>query len=161
MATVAFIGLGVMGYPMAGHLSRAGHPVACSTARVHARSVDGGISRASVVRTPAMLPVVPISCSRASATTTMCAASRYGDDGALSGHTQRRGADRPHDGVGRARPGACEAEAKRRGAGFLDAPVSGGQAGAENGQLTVMVGGDADAFAAPRPWCAPTRVRSS
>ena len=48
------------------------------------------------------------------------------------------------------------AAAKAAGVGFLDAPVSGGQAGAENGKLTIMVGGDADVFAQRREACSPT-----
>ena len=65
----------------------------------------------------------------------------YGADGALAG-CGRSGARRPHHGVGRTVARELAAAAEAVGVGFVDGPVSGGQAGAENGQLTVMCGAD-------------------
>ena len=66
-----------------------------------------------------------------------------GDGGAFAGMDAGRGLRRPHHGLGRASRASWPAAARERGLGFVDAPVSGGQAGAENGTLTVMCGGDA------------------
>jgi 3-hydroxyisobutyrate dehydrogenase-like beta-hydroxyacid dehydrogenase len=82
--------------------------------------------------------------------TTTCAPSRSGDDGALAG--MREGAVYIDNTTASATvTRELAEEAGRRGVGFLDAPVSGGQAGAENGVLTVMVGGDEQTFEKARP----------
>ena len=73
-----------------------------------------------------------------------------GDDGAFAGDEAGRGLRRPHDRVGRGRARAAR-RGDRRGLHFVDAPVSGGKAGAVNGALTVMCGGDAEAFEPMRP----------
>ena len=65
-----------------------------------------------------------------------------GADGAFAGMEQRRDLRRPHHRFGRGRARAPRRRRKKRGVGFVDAPVSGGQAGAENGELTVMCGGE-------------------
>jgi len=147
---LAFIGLGVMGYPMAGHLARAGHAVTVynRTAEKARRwqSEHGG----SVAETPA--------AAAADAEFVFCC---VGNDDDLRSVTQgESGAFR------RMNPGSVfidhtttsarvarelHAEAQRLGFFFVDAPVSGGQAGAENGQLTVMIGGDEDAVARAVP----------
>ena len=144
--TVAFIGLGVMGYPMAGHLSRAGFPT-----RVYNRTR----ARADAWKAEYTGEVcdTPATAARAADIVFVCVGNDddvrsviYGDDGALAGI--RSGAvliDHTTASAELARE--LETEAKRRGAGFLDAPVSGGQAGAQRGQLTIMVGGDAETFA--------------
>jgi len=143
---LAFLGLGVMGYPMAGHLARAGHEVTVfnrSPAKADAwRAEYGG----KAARTPA-------EAAKGAEIVLMCVgndddvrAVATGHDGALAGmakgtvlvdHTTAS-AD-----VAREVHGAAAA----KGLGFLDAPVSGGQAGAQNGKLTIMVGGDEATFA--------------
>ncbi|MEJ2384576.1 MAG: NAD(P)-dependent oxidoreductase [Xanthomonadales bacterium] len=147
---VSFIGLGVMGYPMAGHLAAAGHAVT-----VYNRSPDKARQWATqhggaTAPTPA--------AAAAGAEYVFCC---VGNDDDLRAVTI--GADGAFEGM---QPGAVfvdhtttsarvaresHAEAKRRGFAFIDAPVSGGQAGAENGQLTVMIGGDADAVERAAP----------
>jgi 3-hydroxyisobutyrate dehydrogenase-like beta-hydroxyacid dehydrogenase len=143
---LAFLGLGVMGFPMAGHLARAGHDVAVynrSPAKA-AKWVEthGGRSAPTPAGAAAGAELVMMCVGndddvRAAAT---------GRDGALSG--MAKGAilvDHTTASAEVAREVFAVAQAK--GIGFLDAPVSGGQAGAENGKLTIMVGGEPDAFA--------------
>jgi len=144
MANVAFIGLGVMGYPMAGHLARAGHHVT-----VFNRSADkaqrwgseyGGTVAAS---------------SAAAATGAEFVFLCVGNDDDVREVVGRGGvidalgagaviADHTTTSATVAREVARHAAA--RGIGFVDAPVSGGQAGAQNGTLTVMCGGEPAAF---------------
>ena len=147
---VAFVGLGVMGYPMAGHLARAGHAVTvynrtAAKAEAWAREFGG---RAAA--TPAL--------AAADADFVFCCVGNdddlrsvvLGDHGALAG--MKPGAvlvDHTTASAEVARELAALAAA--RGLGFVDAPVSGGQAGAVNGLLTVMCGGDAAAFDAMKP----------
>jgi 3-hydroxyisobutyrate dehydrogenase len=147
---LAFLGLGVMGYPMAGHLARAGHRVTVynRTDAKARRWVEefGGTSAAS-----------PADASRDADLVMMCVgndndvrAVAMGANGALDGMTA--GAtliDHTTASAAVAREVARAAQAK--GIGFLDAPVSGGQAGAQNGKLTIMVGGDAETFARAEP----------
>lgn len=144
---VAFIGLGVMGYPMAGHLAKAGYET-----RVYNRSVvkaekwckEYGGSQA----------LTPCEAAQGADFVFMCVGNDddlrsvvYGDEGVLAGcgadtilvdHTTAS-AD-----VAREIAGSTEVA-------FLDAPVSGGQAGAENGVLTIMTGGSQQAFDQVRP----------
>jgi 3-hydroxyisobutyrate dehydrogenase-like beta-hydroxyacid dehydrogenase len=143
---LAFLGLGVMGYPMAGHLARAGHHVTVYN-RSDAKAqrwvnAHGGRSAAT-----------PAAAAEDAAIVMMCVGNDddvravvTGTDGALAGmapgsilvdHTTASAE------VAR----EVFAAAQARDVGFLDAPVSGGQAGAENGKLTIMVGGEAAAFA--------------
>ena len=151
MARVAFLGLGVMGYPMAGHLAkRGGHDVTVYN-RTAARSERWVREYAGVAA----------AAPKAAATNADFVFTCVGNDddlrsvvlgaeGALAGMTA--GAilvDNTTASATVARE--IEAAARARGVGFLDAPVSGGQAGAENGQLTVMVGGDEATFAKARP----------
>ncbi len=151
MATVAFIGLGVMGYPMAGHLkTRGGHEV-CVYNRTQAKAqkwVDEfGGAFAATPRAAAEGAEYVFSCVGNDDDLRMVTT---GPDGAF--HGMQRGAtfiDNTTASAEVARELAAEAEA--RGCGFLDAPVSGGQAGAENGVLTVMVGGEADVFDKAKP----------
>ena len=146
----AFIGLGVMGYPMAGHLANAGHNVAVyNRTRERAEKWAGDYS-GRVADTPA-------AASEGAEMVFACVGADddlrqilYGDDGALAG--MAKGAifiDHTTDSAVVARE--VDAVARERGLGFLDAPVSGGQAGAENGVLTVMVGGADEIFAAAEP----------
>ncbi|MEO4040918.1 NAD(P)-dependent oxidoreductase [Hoeflea sp. CAU 1731] len=151
MATVAFIGLGVMGYPMAGHLKIRGEHDVCVYNRTAAKaekwvSEFGG----RMARTPAdaakgcdfVFTCVGNDDDLRSVTT--------GEDGAF--HTISKGSifiDNTTASANVARELAAIAEEK--GFDFLDAPVSGGQAGAENGVLTVMTGGEQDVFDRAKP----------
>ena len=147
---LAFLGLGVMGYPMAGHLARAGHDVTVynrSSAKAQQWvAACGGTSAAT-----------PAAAARGAQLVMMCVGNdddvrtvAAGADGALSG--MAAGAilvDHTTASAEVARE--MQAAAQKAGLHFLDAPVSGGQAGAENGKLTIMVGGDAAAFARAEP----------
>ncbi|PRD41519.1 oxidoreductase [Phyllobacterium phragmitis] len=151
MATVAFIGLGVMGYPMAGHLkTRGGHDVTVYNRTGAKAEKWAGEFSGKHAATPAeaardkdfVFSCVGNDDDLRSVTT--------GGDGAFS--TMKKGAvfiDNTTASAEIARELAAEAE--RRGFHFLDAPVSGGQAGAENGVLTVMVGGDEKVFELASP----------
>ncbi|CAG0948400.1 2-hydroxy-3-oxopropionate reductase [Burkholderiales bacterium] len=143
---LAFLGLGVMGYPMAGHLARAGHEVTVYNRSTAKADAWRGEYRGRTARTPA-------EAARNADIVLMCVgndddvrAVANGADGALAG--MGRGTilvDHTTASAGVARE--VHAAAATKGIGFLDAPVSGGQAGAQNGKLTVMVGGDAETFA--------------
>jgi len=150
MARIAFIGLGVMGYPMAGHLATAGHSV-----RVYNRSADRaerwvaehGGQAVATPREAAQGADLAFSCvgDDDDVRAVLC-----GDAGVLAGLAE--GAvmvDHTTASAGLARD--LDEECRARAVSWLDAPVSGGQAGAENGQLTIMCGGRPDAFAAAEP----------
>ncbi|MEO8486337.1 MAG: NAD(P)-dependent oxidoreductase [Betaproteobacteria bacterium] len=147
---LAFLGLGVMGYPMAGHLARAGHEVTVYNRSAEKADAWRNEYRGRTARTPA-------DAARGADIVLMCVgndddvrAVARGADGALAG--MARGAilvDHTTASAGVARE--VHAAAAEKGVGFLDAPVSGGQAGAQNGKLTVMVGGDAEMFARAEP----------
>jgi 3-hydroxyisobutyrate dehydrogenase len=150
MAKVAFIGLGVMGFPMAGHLAKAGHDVTVfnrTPARAESWVAKHGGRRADTPARAAAGAEVVFSCVGDDPD---LRAVTLGPDGTFAG--MAAGAIHVDHTTASAEVARelC-AEAARRGLGFLDAPVSGGQAGAENGQLTVMVGGDAAAFERARP----------
>lgn len=147
---VAFIGLGVMGFPMAGHLQAAGHAVTVFN-RTSRRAEDwqqkhGG----GVAGTPA---------EAATDAELVCCCVGNDDDvrDVLLGRDGALGAMRPgtllvdHTTASAELARELDAAAQRAGIGFLDAPVSGGQAGAENGSLTIMVGGEAETFARAEP----------
>jgi len=147
---VAFLGLGVMGHPMAGHLSRAGHRVTVfnRTAAKAEAWVDeyGGTARATPREAVSGAELV-FACVGNDADLRSVV---LGDDGALAGMAP--GAvfvDHTTASAEIAR--GLHAEARQRGLQFVDAPVSGGQAGAVNGALTVMCGGEAAPFEAMRP----------
>ncbi|MEZ2745491.1 NAD(P)-dependent oxidoreductase [Halopseudomonas bauzanensis] len=150
MANVAFVGLGVMGYPMAGHLARAGHEVT-----VYNRTADK--AAAWVKEYGGRACATPAEAAAEQDFVMICVGNDQdllqvvdGPDGILSG--ARSGTvivDHTTASAGVARQVAQLAT--ERGVGFLDAPVSGGQAGAEHGQLTVMVGGDESVFDLARP----------
>jgi len=151
MATVAFIGLGVMGYPMAAHIqNRGGHEVTVynRTGQKAMRWVEEhGGSRAETPAEAASDKDFVFACVGNDEDLRQVT---LGENGAFS--TIRKGAifiDNTTASAEVARE--LSAEADRRGFGFLDAPVSGGQAGAENGVLTVMVGGSQAHFDAARP----------
>jgi len=151
MAKVSFIGLGVMGYPMAGHLAkRGGHQLTVfnrTTAKAEKWTADHGGKLAPTPKAAAEGADFIFTC--------------VGNDNDLRSVTLG-----PAGAFAGMKPGAIYIDnttasatlarelyqaAKERGFGSLDAPVSGGQAGAENGQLTVMVGGDQDIFNTAKP----------
>jgi 3-hydroxyisobutyrate dehydrogenase len=147
---LAFLGLGVMGGPMAGHLARAGHSVTVYN-RTDAKAADwvkrnGGRS----ARTPA-------EAARGADIVMMCVGNdddvrsvANGSDGALS--AMRAGTILIDHTTASARVAReVHAAARTRDIAFLDAPVSGGQAGAESGKLTIMVGGEQAPFDRAQP----------
>jgi 3-hydroxyisobutyrate dehydrogenase len=152
--TVAFLGLGVMGYPMAGHLARAGHLV-CVYNRSPAKAAQwlaehgasGGHTSAATPREAAAGADIVFSCV---GNDDDLRSVVLGNDGAFAG--MRRGAvfvDHTTASANVARElGAIAIE---RTLQFIDAPVSGGNLGAINGTLTVMCGGDAAAFETIKP----------
>ena len=150
MSKVAFLGLGVMGFPMAGHLKRAGQDVVVynRTAAVAAKWVgEYGGSSAPTPATASAGQEFVLSCV---GNDDDVRAITLGDSGAFAGMTA--GAifiDHTTASATLARD--LGEEAKRRGLGFVDAPVSGGQAGAQNGQLTIMCGGDDEDYARSEP----------
>jgi len=147
---VAFLGLGVMGYPMAGHLAAAGHKVTVYN-RTAAKSAEwvkthGGASGATPAAAGSGAEIVFACVGNDDDLRSIT----VGADGAFAG--MKRGAifvDHTTASAAVARELAEAAAA--RGIGFVDAPVSGGNLGATNGTLTVMCGGDAASFDAVRP----------
>jgi 3-hydroxyisobutyrate dehydrogenase len=147
---VTFIGLGVMGYPMAGYLAKAGHPVTVFN-RTKARA-DQWSSEFSGSTAP-----TPAAAADGADFVFCCVgndddlrAVTLGPEGAFG--TMKPGSvfvDHTTTSAGVARE--LHAEAARLGFSFVDAPVSGGQAGAENGQLTVMIGGDEEPVSRAAP----------
>jgi 3-hydroxyisobutyrate dehydrogenase len=139
MAKLAFLGLGVMGYPMAGHLARAGHDVTVfnrTAAKAEQWVAEHGGRSARTPEDAAAQAEIVLMCVgndddvravAGRALTTMKAGTILVDHTTASAEVARE----------------TYAAAKSRSIGFLDAPVSGGQAGAVNGKLTIMVGGDA------------------
>ncbi|MEM6651508.1 MAG: NAD(P)-dependent oxidoreductase [Pseudomonadota bacterium] len=147
MAKVAFLGLGVMGFPMAGHLTKAGHDVAVwnrttETAERWAEQYKGRIAP------------TPADAVFGATYAFLC----LGDDpdvlsvyDAMEASLGGGMAVVDHTTASARLARTLSARAATKGASFLDAPISGGQAGAENGQLTIMCGGDAAAFQQTSP----------
>src|SRR5215468_7165001 len=147
---LAFLGLGVMGFPMAGHLARAGHMITVynRTPVKAARWVEkhGGKSAATPAAAVADAEIALMCVGNDDDVRTVA----LGDGGALA--AMKAGATLiDHTTASASVARELYAAAKARGVRFLDAPVSGGQAGAENGKLTIMVGGDPDVFSAAEP----------
>ncbi len=152
MAKVAFIGLGVMGYPMAGHLlKKGGHDVTVynrTTAKAEKWVEEYGAGSAAKTPKEAADGADFVFCCVGNDDDLRSVTT--GDDGAF--HSTKSGAvfiDNTTASANVARE--LGSAAKDTGFGFLDAPVSGGQAGAENGVLTVMVGGDQSVFDRAEP----------
>jgi 3-hydroxyisobutyrate dehydrogenase len=149
-AKVAFLGLGVMGEPMAGHLAAAGHRVTVynrTTPKAEAWVAKYGNQAAATPREAAAGADVVFCCV---GNDDDLRAVTLGDDGAFAG--MRRGAvfvDHTTASADVARE--LHSVAVLRGLHFVDAPVSGGQAGAVNGLLTVMCGGESGPFEAMKP----------
>ncbi len=147
---LAFVGLGVMGYPMAGHLAVAGHDVRVynrTTARADAWVAEHGGDAAPTPGEAARDADIVFTCV---GNDDDVRSVTLGDGGVLSG-VKSGAIVVDHTTASADLAAELAREAAERGAGFLDAPVSGGQAGAENGQLTIMVGGDPDTFAIAEP----------
>ncbi len=144
---VAFIGLGVMGFPMAGHLASAGHDVAVfnrSPAKADAwAKVHKGVAAATVAEAVARRELVAMCVGKDDDVREVMAAalSALAGGAVVVDHTTAS--------AKLAREMARIAAT--RGVAFIDAPVSGGQAGAEAGQLAIMVGGEAEAVERARP----------
>jgi 3-hydroxyisobutyrate dehydrogenase-like beta-hydroxyacid dehydrogenase len=146
----AFLGLGVMGFPMAGHLARAGHRVAVynrTAAKAEAWCAEFGGGMAPAPREAAEGADIVFACV---GNDDDLRSVVLGESGAFAGMAP--GAifvDHTTASASVARE--LHAAARERGLHFVDAPVSGGQAGAVNGALTVMCGGDAQPFEAMKP----------
>lgn len=147
---LAFLGLGVMGYPMAGHLARSGHALTVYN-RTPAKAskwvaAHGGTSAAT-----------PADAARGADVVLMCVGNDDDVRAVVTGAAGALSAMAPgsilvdHTTASALVARDMHVAAKVKGVGFLDAPVSGGQAGAENGKLTIMVGGDEKTFASAEP----------
>ena len=150
MTSIAFLGLGVMGAPMAGHLARAGHRLTVYN-RSPEKAADwvalhGGQSAATPTDAAAQAEVV-ISCVGDDAA---LQSVTLGPDGAFASMAQGS-LYIDHSTVSADIARALQARATERKLHFIDAPVSGGQAGAEKGALSVMCGGSDAALALARP----------
>jgi 3-hydroxyisobutyrate dehydrogenase-like beta-hydroxyacid dehydrogenase len=151
MAKLAFLGLGVMGYPMAGHLQKkGGHDVTVynrSTAKAAQWATEYGGKSAPTPREAAAGADLVMMCV---GNDNDIRSVVYGENGALAG--MKAGTilvDHTTASADIARE--LHAKCKAAGIGFVDAPVSGGQAGAVNGQLGIMCGGEEDVFARAKP----------
>jgi 3-hydroxyisobutyrate dehydrogenase len=148
--TVAFLGLGVMGHPMAGHLKRAGHHVTVynrTAAKAQAWAAEYGGQAATTPREAAAGASIVFACV---GNDDDLRSITLGEHGAFAGMP----ADAvfvDHTTASAAVARELYAAAGARGLNFVDAPVSGGQAGAVNGALTVMCGGDQAAFDTMQP----------
>jgi 3-hydroxyisobutyrate dehydrogenase-like beta-hydroxyacid dehydrogenase len=150
MAKVAFLGLGVMGFPMAGHLAAKGHDVVVYNRTFAKAEAWTARHKGTAARTPKEAAAgreIVFSCV---GNDNDVRAVILGENGAFAGmapgtilfDNTTASADIARE---------LHAEGKKRGIDFIDAPVSGGQAGAENGQLTVMCGGEQAPFDRAKP----------
>ncbi len=150
MAKVAFLGLGVMGYPMAGHLQAAGHEVT-----VYNRTASK--AEAWVAQHGGAMALTPRQAAEGAEFVMACVGNDddlrmvcTGEDGAF--HGMAKGAVFvDHTTVSAKVTRELYEAGKTQGVAFVDAPISGGQAGAENGVLSIMCGGDMDACRAAEP----------
>jgi 3-hydroxyisobutyrate dehydrogenase len=147
---VSFIGLGVMGYPMAGHLARAGHDVTVfnrTAAKAHAWVKEYGGEAAATPAEAVQGAEIVFSCVGRDGDLREVT---LGQDGAFA--AMRKGSlFVDHTTASATIAQELAGVAKERGFEFLDAPVSGGQAGAVNGKLTIMCGGSEAAYARAEP----------
>jgi 3-hydroxyisobutyrate dehydrogenase-like beta-hydroxyacid dehydrogenase len=144
---LAFIGLGVMGHPMAGHLARAGHRVTVynrTPAKAEAWAREYGGKSAPTPREAASGAEVVFCCV---GNDDDVRGVTLGEDGAFAG-MKADAVFVDHTTASAMVARELHAKARERGLHFIDAPVSGGQAGAVNGALTVMCGGDVEPFEA-------------
>lgn len=150
MARVAFLGLGVMGFPMAGHLAAAGHAVSVYNRTPAKAAAWVGQHEGTAAGTPreaAQGADFVMACvGNDDDLRQVC----LGEDGAFAG-MQAGAIFVDHTTVSARVTRQLAGAARERSLGFVDAPVSGGQAGAENGQLSVMCGGSEADYAAAEP----------
>lgn len=158
-STCAFIGLGNMGYPMAGHLAKAG-PKGGYNVTVYNRTAEK--AERWVKEYGGRAAATPAEAAKGAQFVFICVgndddlrAVALGEDGVLAGLGEGVGGEgavlADHSTVSAAVARELADAAEQKGAAFLDAPVSGGQAGAEGGILTIMVGGGEGAFARAEP----------
>jgi 3-hydroxyisobutyrate dehydrogenase-like beta-hydroxyacid dehydrogenase len=142
---ISFVGLGVMGYPMAGHCQQRNYPTT-----VYNRTIEksknwakqySGDYKETIAETVREADVVMFCVGNDDDIRSVC----YGDDGII-GNMKAGGILVDHTTASADIARELAARCAERKVGFLDAPVSGGQSGAENGQLTVMVGGEQPVF---------------
>lgn len=150
MAKVAFLGLGVMGYPMAGHLQAAGHEVT-----VYNRTATK--AEAWVTQHGGAMATTPKEATQGADFVMACVGNDddlrmvcTGEDGAFDGMAEGT-TFVDHTTVSAKVTRELYAAAQNKGIAFVDAPISGGQAGAENGVLSIMCGGDQAAYDAAEP----------
>lgn len=147
---LAFLGLGVMGYPMAGHLAAAGHDVTVynrTTAKAEKWVAQHGGAFGATPAEAVRGAEIVLSCvGNDDDLREVCT----GADGAFGG-MDKGALFVDHTTVSAAVTRELYAAAKARGLDFVDAPISGGQAGAENGELSIMCGGDEGAYARAEP----------
>ena len=150
MTKVAFLGLGVMGYPMAGHLAAKGYEVSVynrTPAKAEAWVAEHGGKSAATPRAAAEGAAFVMSCvGNDDDLRSVC----LGDDGALAG-LNPGAVFVDHTTVSAMVTEELAAVAAGKGVSFVDAPISGGQAGAENGVLSIMCGGEQAAYDAAHP----------
>lgn len=151
MATVAFLGLGVMGYPMAGYLAKNGHDVRVYN-RTASKAADWvkeyGGSALSTPREAAAGAEFVMACV---GNDDDLRSVVLGADGALESMSEHS-VFVDHTTASAAVARELHALTAQKNIAFIDAPVSGGQAGAENGALTIMAGGDAEAYKRAEPF---------
>ena len=141
----AFVGLGVMGFPMAGFLAKAGHTITVynrTASKAEKWVAEYGGSSANTPRKAATGADIVFCCVGNDDDVRDVI---LGEDGVLNG-VDEGAIIVDHTTASATIAREIYAAATKKGVDFLDAPVSGGQAGAENGQLTVLAGGDADVF---------------
>ena len=150
MAKVAFLGLGVMGYPMAGYLAKAGHEVTVynrTTAKAETWAAEHGGAFAATPREAAEGAEFVMSCvGNDDDLRSVC----LGEEGAFAGMAAGS-VFVDHTTVSALVTRELYAAAGEKSIAFVDAPISGGQAGAENGALVVMCGGDEEAYGRAEP----------
>jgi 3-hydroxyisobutyrate dehydrogenase len=150
MAKVAFLGLGVMGYPMARHLKTKGHDVTVynrTTAKAEKWASEHGGRVARTLQEAARGQEIVFSCVGNDDDLRQVT---IGPDGAFAA-VERGAVFVDHTTASAEVARELHGLAREKGFGFVDAPVSGGQAGAENGTLTVMCGGEPDVYARAEP----------
>jgi 3-hydroxyisobutyrate dehydrogenase-like beta-hydroxyacid dehydrogenase len=150
MAKVAFLGLGVMGYPMAGHLAKAGHDLTVfnrTPAKAEAWTAAHGGRHAATPKEAVAGADVVCACVGDDPDVREVTMGTQGAFAAMSPGSVFV----DHTTASAALARELEQAARAKGLGFVDAPVSGGQAGAQNGVLTIMCGGAADAFERAKP----------
>lgn len=150
MAKLAFLGLGVMGFPMAGHLQKAGHDVT-----VYNRTAQKAVAWVAEYR--GISAPTPREAAQDAQFVMACVGNDddlrsvcLGPDGAFAG-MDSGAVFVDHTTVSAAVTRELHEKAEGKGIAFVDAPISGGQAGAENGVLSVMCGGDKQAYAQAEP----------